>query len=913
MPPKGTQEKIIMSIITNTSTAISNPAVAARTLNRLIPLEGIDILNYNGQNLIYIALKAYKDPSSPVLIALKKLNPTEFEKAQDMIQAEVPLTSIYASTPTETEPLAESGIQIVEPPVAEAAPIEVAPPPTPRTLLDAVRDSGSDLQQIINDGADINEKIDGFTPAQIAAINRQLGAVRILLENNADTTGLDIAIFLGNDDSNANEAIINYVTQKGLYTLEELTRVASGDDKYNASVGPLLAKLGNISVYLPGTKGNALHNAVDAEATANIKTAVKRGIPVDSINAGGLTALQESVLNTKKDAFKVLVEENADIFVEEPTTGANILHLAARMNNTAMATEIMQLESAQGLAKGKDSTGANPLHTASTLGQADVMKVILDRLPDEVKQKVVNATDHAGHSVLSMAKDDTTRTFLTEHGAVEPVAEEPATVIDAEPETLHVPTEPSTPPKQITKATSCPPTPASAMKLPAAIDPEVLSPLTQLLEAVGKNDAQGVQNALDRVERPMELLNTELVVDNGQTTRSDGNELQSTTVLQLTHALGMGDALGVMTDIWVNENWFKLVVVAAIEKNNVTMLTQLLSDDTNLHNMKFNIVNADAKGCAGHLVGSNGSQSVWVNFGATQNTASLLHVAAVLGGNDKILKILLNRNIEINAQDSNGYTPMHWAVASKNTAMIKALKTHNADLTITNCGDQDTPAEMAAHLGNREIYKEIGDKLSCRHMLLAIQSKKQPMFQHIMTQEPMVQKQLLAFMSVNKYNVLHYIAKYGIHSMAGTVNEINHARFNELVAHPDVKGDLPLHIAATRDKALYDEFCNILSVHEKTVTTKGGFLGLKKTSSIEYKNLAHQHNGNGQTPQEVYGLCELHRQEAQRVKEEKLAELARQQELQAKLTQDQETPEDMNDTNDSTPLITHTSVFEEIA
>lgn len=65
-----------------------------------------------------------------------------------------------------------------------------------------------------------------------------------------------------------------------------------------------------------------------------------------------------------------------------------------------------------------------------------------------------------------------------------------------------------------------------------------------------------------------------------------------------------------------------------------------------------------------------------------------------------LVKLLLARGAEIDQRGVNDYTPLHWAAAVDDAAMVELLLAHGADPAArTNVDDYATPLEEAERLG----------------------------------------------------------------------------------------------------------------------------------------------------------------------------------------------------------------------
>jgi ankyrin repeat protein len=77
-------------------------------------------------------------------------------------------------------------------------------------------------------------------------------------------------------------------------------------------------------------------------------------------------------------------------------------------------------------------------------------------------------------------------------------------------------------------------------------------------------------------------------------------------------------------------------------------------------------------------------------------------MASIVKGNNEIVSLLLKKNADINASDSQGITPLIYAVQFKNTEVIKWLLSYNVDKNKVDSKGK-TAFEYAVFSGNEEI------------------------------------------------------------------------------------------------------------------------------------------------------------------------------------------------------------------
>lgn len=62
-------------------------------------------------------------------------------------------------------------------------------------------------------------------------------------------------------------------------------------------------------------------------------------------------------------------------------------------------------------------------------------------------------------------------------------------------------------------------------------------------------------------------------------------------------------------------------------------------------------------------------------------------------GHIEIVKFLVEFGCDVNAQDSDGWTPLHCAASCNNVSMVKFLVEHGACIFATTLSDHETAAE----------------------------------------------------------------------------------------------------------------------------------------------------------------------------------------------------------------------------
>ena len=117
-----------------------------------------------------------------------------------------------------------------------------------------------------------------------------------------------------------------------------------------------------------------------------------------------------------------------------------------------------------------------------------------------------------------------------------------------------------------------------------------------------------------------------------------------------------------------------------------------------------------------HYAASGGNEKVvrlLLNKGAdiealTEFDKTLLHSAAS-GGNEKVVRLLLKKGADIHARDKNQWTPLHLAARSGNEQIVRLLLEKGADIHARD-KNQWTPLHRAASSGNEQIVRLLLEK-----------------------------------------------------------------------------------------------------------------------------------------------------------------------------------------------------------
>lgn len=86
---------------------------------------------------------------------------------------------------------------------------------------------------------------------------------------------------------------------------------------------------------------------------------------------------------------------------------------------------------------------------------------------------------------------------------------------------------------------------------------------------------------------------------------------------------------------------------------------------------------------------------------------TLLHTAAYHNLKNIVNALLAIKDIDINAVDQDGETPLHWTVGSDNADIVKALLKNGANVNAVDNEHKTTPLHMAAENGHIKVVKAL--------------------------------------------------------------------------------------------------------------------------------------------------------------------------------------------------------------
>ncbi|GEM_PF-2464198 len=224
----------------------------------------------------------------------------------------------------------------------------------PRSFVLAADDKGDELEALIREGADINERIDSGMPLlTVAALKNACSSLRTLLKMGADVNAAD---------SEGMTALISAVLEHNVEAVKILLSAPGIDleakDRISGSTALLFA---------------ALDDYADICALL-----VEAGADMNATNVMGQTPLSSAIATrarTDGKAADYLIRAGADLDIADKK-GRTALSLAAECGKTGIVTKLLD---AGADARHKDTKGMCAFSWAVCGGHADTLAVFMER------------------------------------------------------------------------------------------------------------------------------------------------------------------------------------------------------------------------------------------------------------------------------------------------------------------------------------------------------------------------------------------------------------------------------------------------------------------------------------------------------------------------------------------------------
>lgn len=243
----------------------------------------------------------------------------------------------------------------------------------PRSFVLAAADKGAELEALIRDGADINERIDGGMPLlTVAALKDACSSIRVLLKAGADVNAAD---------SEGMTALSSAVLEHNVKAVKILLSAPGIDleakDSISGSTALLFA---------------ALYDYADICILL-----VEAGADMNATNVMGRTPLSSTIATqaqTDGKAADFLIRAGADLAIPDKE-GRTALSLAAECGKTGIVTRLLD---AGADSRYKDRKGMYAFSWAVCGGHADTLAVFMERnlFPEEELGKALTEAGFRG-------------------------------------------------------------------------------------------------------------------------------------------------------------------------------------------------------------------------------------------------------------------------------------------------------------------------------------------------------------------------------------------------------------------------------------------------------------------------------------------------------------------------------------
>lgn len=243
----------------------------------------------------------------------------------------------------------------------------------PRSFVLAADDKGDELEALIREGADINERIDSGMPLlTVAALKNACSSLRTLLKMGADVNAAD---------SEGMTALISAVLEHNVEAVKILLSAPGIDleakDSISGSTALLFA---------------ALYDYADI-----CTLLVEAGADMNVTNVMGRTPLSSAIATraqTDGKAADYLIRAGADLDIPDKE-GRTALSLAAECGRTGIVTRLLD---AGADARHKDTKGMCAFSWAVCGGHADTLAVFMERhlFPEEELGKALTEAGFRG-------------------------------------------------------------------------------------------------------------------------------------------------------------------------------------------------------------------------------------------------------------------------------------------------------------------------------------------------------------------------------------------------------------------------------------------------------------------------------------------------------------------------------------
>ncbi|WZH45639.1 ankyrin repeat protein [Fusarium acuminatum] len=414
------------------------------------------------------------------------------------------------------------------------------------------------------------------------------------------------------------------------------------------------------------------------------------GAFVDVKDGIGETALFAAISHDQTDAAALLLEFNADANIHCTNTWMP-LHLVARSGNTALAILLLEWGAD---AAARDSCGWAPLHVSSLYGTSAIAELLLEANTDpdlrasDQRTPLHTAVDYGQTEVIRLlvernadrdAKDDEGRTPLHIAAMKRPFPPPVSLLLELGALANSIDTRGYT---------------ALHMAVAAGHDPVLaVEPLLQRgvdPDTVTSDGCTPLLLAIQHVQKPgthrLAILQTLVQLDAIDLNRVSPRSGKNTSPLLHAVEVKSRRAIEILTDHGADANR----PVDQDGKSVTPVLQAAAFHDPEEPQLLRALLDAGVKA------------TEQIQCGIT-----LGHIAS-LNGNIECLKLLIERNIDVNAADERGGTLLHLAARNRRPECIALLLQHGANID-PKAADRSTPLHDAARNGDEESIRLLLD------------------------------------------------------------------------------------------------------------------------------------------------------------------------------------------------------------